>query len=86
MNYLPVPGFWREKLVDMIGWSYHPSGARTLSRSRGSRLTGIATSCTYVRSTKFATYRLLKRGELPPRMALSPRSVGWRVAGVDAYL
>ena len=48
------------------------------------RVTGMATSFAYVRSTKFAIYRLLERGEFPPRMQLSPRCVGWRVAGVDA--
>lgn len=31
-------------------------------------------------------YRLLERGEFPPRVKLSQRCVGWRVADVDAWL
>ena len=36
--------------------------------------------------SKATIYRLLERGEFPPRVKLSPRCVGWRVADVDAWL
>ena len=36
--------------------------------------------------SKATIYRLLGRGEFPPRVQLSPRCVGWRVADVDAWL
>jgi len=36
--------------------------------------------------SKATVYRLLERGEFPPRVKLSPRCVGWRVADVDAWL
>ena len=36
--------------------------------------------------SKATIYRLLERGEFPPRVQLSPRCVGWRVADIDAWL
>ena len=36
--------------------------------------------------SKATIYRLLGRGEFPPRVQLSPRCVGWRAADVDAWL
>ena len=36
--------------------------------------------------SKATIYRLLERGEFPPRVQLSPRCVGWRAADVDAWL
>ncbi len=36
--------------------------------------------------SKATIYRLLGRGEFPPRVQLSARCVGWRVADIDAWL
>ena len=36
--------------------------------------------------SKATIYRLLERGEFPPRVKLSPRCVGWRAADVEAWL
>ena len=36
--------------------------------------------------SKATVYRLLERGEFPPRVKLSTRCVGWRVADIDAWL
>ena len=36
--------------------------------------------------SKATIYRLLAREEFPPRVKLSPRCVGWRVADVEAWL
>ena len=36
--------------------------------------------------SKATIYRLLARGEFPPRVKLSPRCVGWRAVDVDAWL
>ena len=36
--------------------------------------------------SKATIYRLLERGEFPPRVKLSPRCVGWRAADVHAWL
>ena len=42
--------------------------------------------CEITGLSKATIYRLLARGEFPPRVKLSPRCVGWRVAEVDAWL
>ena len=42
--------------------------------------------CEVTGLSKATIYRLLARGEFPPRVKLSPRCVGWRVAEVDAWL
>ena len=36
--------------------------------------------------SKATIYRLLERGEFPPRVKLSPRCVGWRVGDIEAWL
>ena len=36
--------------------------------------------------SKATIYRLLERGEFPPRVKLSPRCVGWRAVDVEAWL
>ena len=41
--------------------------------------------CEITGLSKATIYRLLARGEFPPRVKLSPRCVGWRVAEVDAW-
>ena len=42
--------------------------------------------CEITGLSKATIYRLLARGEFPPRVKLSPRCVGWRVAEIDAWL
>ena len=36
--------------------------------------------------SKATIYRLIGRGDFPPRVQLSPRCVGWRVGDVDEWL
>ena len=36
--------------------------------------------------SKATIYRLINRGDFPPRVQLSPRCVGWRVGDIDAWL
>jgi len=36
--------------------------------------------------SKATIYRLLERGDFPPRVQLSPRCVGWRAEEVHAWL
>ena len=42
--------------------------------------------CEVTGLSKATIYRLLNRGEFPPKVQLSPRCVGWRVADVEAWL
>ena len=36
--------------------------------------------------SKATIYRLINRGDFPPRVQLSPRCVGWRVKDIDEWL
>jgi len=42
--------------------------------------------CEVTGLSKATIYRLLAREAFPPRVKLSPRCVGWRVADVDTWL
>ena len=36
--------------------------------------------------SKATIYRLINSGDFPPKVQLSPRCVGWRVADIEAWL